>query len=115
MLTVCSRKPCGTPPGKAKCPVETLNAQEARASIAAGEDLTNRQVRALRDLWLMPSKNDDKPKAVASVSSDLAISDSPNLDIVAPLATTGLVSETPRFTRAGSCAVRGPRAIAHTF
>jgi hypothetical protein len=65
MLTACTRKTCsicGSFHGsKGKCPVETLNAQqEARAGIASGDDLTNRHVRALRELWLMPAK-DDKP------------------------------------------------------
>src|SRR3954466_15027955 len=65
MLTSCSRKTCvicGSFHGaKGECPVEVLNAQqETKAGIAAGEDLTNRQVRALRELWLMPAK-DDKP------------------------------------------------------
>jgi hypothetical protein len=54
MLTACTRKTCsicGSFHGsKGKCPVETLNAQqEAKAGITAGEDLTNRQVRALRE------------------------------------------------------------------
>ena len=83
MLTSCSRKTCvicGSFHGaKGKCPVEVLNAQqEAKAGIAAGEDLTNRQVRALRELWLMPAK-DDKPP----VSGVAVLEPTPIVDIVA--------------------------------
>ena len=67
---------------KGKCPVETLNAQqEARAGIAAGEDLTNRQVRALRELWLMPAK-DDKPPMSGTPQPE-AVKTGVPLDIVA--------------------------------